>query len=136
MLPLAVSTYLAAYAFGEFFHYQWPVQSLVRANFSFQTIRNHWFSDTHSTLTTASVLASVLYPYVYLTICIVFLMQDRNITDVARTLGARPALVSWHVLLPVTRPAIVTLILMETINDIGAAKYFGIHTLTVAVYRA
>ena len=37
VLPLAVPPYLAAYAFGEFFHYQGPVQSLVRSIFGFQT---------------------------------------------------------------------------------------------------
>ena len=85
----------------------------------------------------ASCCRRVLYPYVYLTTRIVFLMQGRNIADVARTLGARPAKVFWRVLLPVARPAIVAgvaLVLMETINDIGAAEYLGVRTLTVAVY--
>lgn len=137
VLPLAVPPYLAAYAFGEFFHYQGPVQGLVRAIFGFETIRDYWFPDIRSTWGTAFVLASVLYPYVYLTTRIVFLMQGRNIADVARTLGASPARVFWRVLLPVARPAIVAgtaLVLMETINDIGAAEYFGVRTLTVAVY--
>lgn len=137
VLPLAVPSYLAAYAFGEFFHYQGPVQSLVREIFGFQTIRDYWFPDIRTTWGTAFVLSSVLYPYVYLTTRIVFLMQGRNIADVARTLGASPARVFWRVLLPVARPAIVAgvaLVLMETINDIGAAEYFGVRTLTVAVY--
>lgn len=137
VLPLAVPPYLAAYAFGEFFQYQGPVQSLVRSLFGFETIRDYWFPDIRSTWGTAFVLGSVLYPYVYLTTRIVFLMQGRNIADVARTLGARPARVFWRVLLPMARPAIVAgvaLVLMETINDIGAAEYFGVRTLTVAVY--
>lgn len=137
VLPLAVPPYLAAYAFGEFLHYQGPVQELVRSIFGFQTIRDYWFPDIRSTQGTAFVLASVLFPYVYLTTRVVFLMQGRNIADVARTLGASPARVFWRVLLPVARPAIVAgtaLVLMETINDIGAAEYFGVRTLTVAVY--
>ena len=82
-------------------------------------------------------MASVLYPYVYLTTRIVFLMQGRNIADVARTLGASPSKVFWRVLLPVARPAIVAgvaLVLMETINDIGASEYLGVQTLTVSIY--
>ena len=137
VLPLAVPSYLAAYAFGEFFEYSGPVQSLVRAIFGFETARDYWFPDIRSTPGCALVLSSVLYPYVYLTTRIVFLMQGRNIADVARTLGARPAKVFWRVLLPVARPAIiagVALVLMETINDIGAAEYLGVRTLTVAVY--
>lgn len=138
VLPLAVPSYLAAYAFGEFFEYSGPVQELIRAIFGFQTARDYWFPDVRSTPGCALVLASVLYPYVYLTTRIVFLMQGRNIADVARTLGARPAKVFWSVLLPVARPAIVAgvaLVLMETINDIGAAEYLGVRTLTVAVYQ-
>ena len=137
VLPLAVPSYLAAYAFGEFFEYSGPVQGLVRALFGFETARDYWFPDIRSISGCALVLSSVLYPYVYLTTRIVFLMQGRNIADVARTLGARPAKVFWRVLLPVARPAIiagVALVLMETINDIGAAEYLGVRTLTVAVY--
>ncbi|MEP9385944.1 iron ABC transporter permease [Mesorhizobium sp. KR9-304] len=137
VLPLAVPSYLAAYAFGEFFDYSGPVQGMVRALFGFESMRDYWFPDIRSTSGCALVLSSVLYPYVYLTTRIVFLMQGRNIADVARTLGARPAKVFWRVLLPVARPAIVAgvaLVLMETINDIGAAEYLGVRTLTVAVY--
>jgi iron(III) transport system permease protein len=137
VLPLAVPPYLAAYAFGEFFHYSGPAQGLVRTMFGFQTIHDYWFPDIRSTPGAAFVLASVLYPYVYLTTRIVFLMQGRNIADVARTLGAGPAKVFWKVLLPVARPAIVAgvaLVLMETINDIGASEYLGVRTLTFSVY--
>jgi iron(III) transport system permease protein len=137
VLPLAVPPYLAAYAFGEFFHYSGPVQTLIRTLFGFETIRDYWFPDIRSTPGAAFVLGSVLYPYVYLTTRVVFLMQGRNIADVARTLGAPPAKVFWKVLLPVARPAIVAgvaLVLMETINDIGASEYLGVHTLTFSVY--
>ena len=137
VLPLAVPSYLAAYAFGEFFEYSGPVQTALRGAFGFTSARDYWFPDIRSTPGCALVLSSVLYPYVYLTTRIVFLMQGRNIADVARTLGARPAKVFWRVLLPVARPAIiagVALVLMETINDIGAAEYLGVRTLTVAVY--
>jgi iron(III) transport system permease protein len=137
VLPLAVPPYLAAYAFAEFFLYSGPVQSLVRAIFGFETIRDYWFPDIRSTGGAAFVMASVLYPYVYLTTRIVFLMQGRNIADVARTLGASPGKVFRRVLLPVARPAIVAgvaLVLMETVNDIGASEYLGVQTLTVSIY--
>ncbi len=137
VLPMAVPPYLAAYAFGEFFHYSGPVQSLIRTMFGFATIHDYWFPDIRSTPGAAFVLSAVLYPYVYLTTRIVFLMQGRNIADAARTLGARPAKVFWKVLLPVARPAIVAgvaLVLMETINDIGASEYLGVRTLTFSVY--
>ncbi|MCR2379330.1 ABC transporter permease subunit, partial [Salmonella enterica] len=43
----------------------------------------------------------------------------------------------WRVALPMARPAIavgISLALMETLNDIGAAEFLGIRTLTVSIY--
>lgn len=137
VLPLAVPPYLAAYAFGEFFHFTGPVQSAIRAIFGFTTIREYWFPDIRSTGGAAIVMSAVLYPYVYLTTRVVFIMQGRNIGDAARTLGAKPNAVLRRILLPVARPAIaagVALVLMETLNDIGASEYLGVRTLTHAVY--
>ncbi|MCR6654216.1 MAG: ABC transporter permease subunit [Opitutus sp.] len=79
----------------------------------------------------------MLYPYVYLTARVVFIMQGRNIADVARTLGAKPFTVFRRILLPVSRPAIiagVALVLMETLNDFGASEYLGVRTLTLSVF--
>jgi iron(III) transport system permease protein len=137
VLPLAVPPYLAAYAFAEFFLFTGPVQTALRAAFGFQTPRDYWFPDLRTTGGAAFVLASVLYPYVYLTCRVVFLMQGRGIGDVARTLGAGPLRVFLRVLLPAARPAVaagVVLVLMETINDIGVAEYLGVRTLTSTVY--
>jgi iron(III) transport system permease protein len=137
ILPLAVPPYLAAYAFAEFFHFTGPVQALLRAVFGFTSIRDYWFPEIRSTPGAAVVLSCVLFPYVYLTSRVVFLLQGRNIADVARTLGAGPGKVFWRILLPVARPAIVAgtvLVLMETINDIGASEYLGVRTLTFSVF--
>lgn len=137
VLPLAVPPYLAAYAFAEFFHYVGPVQSLVRGLFGFERPSDYWFPDIRSTIGAAIVITAVTFPYVYLTARVVFLMQGRNIADVARTLGAGPARVFWRVLLPVARPAIVAgvaLVLMETVNDFGAVQHLGVNTMTLAVY--
>ncbi|QDZ01669.1 iron ABC transporter permease [Nitratireductor mangrovi] len=137
VLPLAVPPYLAAYAFGEFFLFTGPVQTLWRALFGFQTARDYWFPDIRSTTGAAIVLSSVLFPYVYLTVRVVFIMQGRNIADVARTLGASPSRVLFKILLPVARPAIIAgtaLVLMETLNDIGAVEYLGVRTLTFSVF--
>lgn len=137
VLPLAVPAYLAAYAFGEFFDFTGPVQTGFRAVTGFQSARDYWFPEVRSLPGLALVLVSVLYPYVYLTTRMAFLMQGRHVADVARTLGAKPRAVFWRVALPVARPAVVAgmaLALMETLNDLGAAEYFGVRTLTAAVY--
>jgi iron(III) transport system permease protein len=137
VLPLAVPTYLAAYAYAEFFTYTGPPQTLIRALFGFTSARDYWFPDVRSLWGAVVILSFVLYPYVYLTTRAGFLMQGRNATDVARTLGASPLRAFFQVLLPMTRPAIiigVTLALMETLNDIGAVEYLGVKTLTATVY--
>jgi iron(III) transport system permease protein len=137
VLPLAVPTYLAAYAYVEFFTFTGPPQSLIRALFGFTSARDYWFPDVRSLWGAVMILSLVLYPYVYLTTRAGFLMQGRNATDVARTLGASALGAFFQVLLPMTRPAIiigVTLALMETLNDIGAVEYLGVKTLTVTVY--
>jgi iron(III) transport system permease protein len=137
VLPLAVPTYLAAYAYAEFFTFTGPPQSLIRGLFGFKSARDYWFPDVRSLEGAVMVLSFVLYPYVYLTTRAGFLMQGRNAIDVARTLGASPVRAFFQVLLPMTRPAIiigVTLALMETLNDIGAVEYLGVRTLTQSVY--
>ena len=137
VLPLAVPTYLAAYAYAEFFTFTGPPQTLIRAMFGFTSARDYWFPDVRSLWGAVMILSFVLYPYVYLTTRAGFLMQGRNATDVARTLGASPMRAFFQILLPMTRPAIiigVTLALMETLNDVGAVEYLGVRTLTSTVY--
>lgn len=137
VLPLAIPAYLAAYAFGEFLTYTGPVQGLVRALFGFRTSRDYWFPDVRSLGGAVLVMSSVLYPYVYLACRSMFLMQGRAAADVARTLGAGPAKVFLRIQIPMARPAIMiglTLVAMETLNDIGAVEFLGVQTLTFSIF--
>lgn len=137
VLPLAIPSYLSAYAFGEFLDYTGPVQSTLRALFGFTTRRDYWFPEIRTTGGAVLVLASVLYPYIYLAARAMFLMQGRAAADVARTLGASPLTVFAKVQIPMARPAIMvglTLVAMETLNDIGAVEYLGVQTLTFSIF--
>ena len=136
VLPIAIPTYIAAYAFVEFFHFTGPVQSLLRDMFGYQSARDYWFPNIRSLGGASIIMSLVLYPYVYLATRVVFLMQSRHAADVARSLGAAPFRVFWRILLPMARPAViagVTLAMMETLNDLGAVEYLGIRTLTFSV---
>ncbi len=138
VLPIAMPAYIAAYSFVEFLHFAGPVQTLIREVFGFKTNADYWFPDVRSVWGAGFILSAVLYPYVYLSTRVVFLMQGRNTADVARSLGASPLRVFARVLLPMARPAIVAgvaLALMETLNDIGAVEYLGVRTLTFSVYN-
>ncbi|MBC7148757.1 MAG: iron ABC transporter permease [Rhizobium sp.] len=137
VLPLAIPSYLAAYAFGEFLDFTGPVQSVYRSLFGFQSARDYSFPDVRSLGGAVLVMSAVLYPYVYLACRSMFLMQGRAAADVARTLGAGPFRVFSRVQIPMARPAIMvglTLVMMETLNDIGAVEYLGVNTLTFSIY--
>ncbi|MBW8301293.1 MAG: iron ABC transporter permease [Hydrogenophaga sp.] len=137
VLPLAIPSYLAAYAFGEFLDFTGPVQGLYRSLFGFQSARDYSFPDFRSLGGAVLVMSAVLYPYVYLACRSMFLMQGRAAADVARTLGAGPFRVFSRVQIPMARPAIMvglTLVMMETLNDIGAVEYLGVNTLTFSIY--
>lgn len=137
MLPLAVPTYISAYAFVEFFSYTGEIQSLVRTVGGFKTPRDYWFPDFRSIGGTIIVMGLVLFPYVYLSVRTMFQFQGSNILDSARVLGASGLKLFYKVILPLVRPAIilgVTLALMETLNDIGAVEHMGTQTLTFSIF--
>ena len=138
VLPIAVPTYIAAYAFVEFLHFAGPVQSALRAVTGYQSARDYWFPNVRSLGGAALILSLALYPYVYLAARMAFTMQSRHQADVARSLGASPLRVFWKISLPMARPAVaagVSLALMETLNDLGAVEYLGVRTLTFSVYN-
>lgn len=137
LIPLAVPTYIVAYAYVDILDYTGPVQSALRALFGFTTSRDYWFPEVRSLGGAIIVMGLVLYPYVYLTARATFLMQSSCILDVSRTLGCGPLRLFFRVALPLARPAIavgVSLALMECLNDIGAVEFFGVQTLTFSVY--
>lgn len=137
VLPLAIPSYIAAYTFVEFLDFTGPVQTLLRELFGFKTIRDYWFPDIRSLGGAVLIMSSVLYPYVYLACRSTFLMQGRAAGDVARTLGSGIWRTLWRIQLPMARPAIMiglTLVTMETLNDIGAVEYLGVNTITFSIY--
>ncbi|QLF71319.1 iron ABC transporter permease [Peteryoungia desertarenae] len=137
VLPLAIPSYLAAYAFVEFFDFTGPVQAAYRSLFGFKTAREYSFPDIRSLEGAVLVMSAVLYPYVYLTCRSMFLLQGRAAADVAKTLGAGPLKVFARVQVPMARPAIMiglALVMMETLNDIGAVEHLGVQTLTFSIF--
>lgn len=137
LLPLAVPTYIVAYVYLDVLHPVGPVQSVIRALIGVDSPRDFRLPDVRSMIGCILLLSSVLYPYVYLTTRAMFMMQSANLIDVARTLGHGRHKIFLRVALPLARPAIavgISLVLLETLNDIGAAEFLGVRTLTVSVY--
>lgn len=137
VIPLAMPTYIIAYAYVELLDYAGPLQTAMREIFGFASARDYWFPEIRSIGGAVFVMSSVLYPYVYLTARASFVQQSVCALEVARTLGRTPLGVFWAVALPLARPALVagvSLVLMECLNDIGAVEYLGVQTLTASVY--
>jgi iron(III) transport system permease protein len=137
LLPLAVPTYIIAFCYLELFDYSGAQQTALRHMFGWRNAQDYWFPDIRTLGGAIFVMSAVLYPYVYITARASFLAQSVCVLEVSRTLGRSAAATFWQVALPLARPALaagVALALMETLNDIGAVEFFGVRTLTVAVY--
>ncbi len=137
LLPLAVPTYIVAYAYLDILHPVGPVQTALRAMLGIDSPRDFRLPDIRSMAGCILLLTVVLYPYVYLAARSMFLMQSANLIEVARTLALGRGAVFRRVALPLARPAIVvgvSLVLLETLNDIGASEFLGVRTLTVSIY--
>lgn len=137
LLPLAVPTYIVAYAYLDLLHPLGPVQSALRALLGYASPREFRLPDIRGLAGCIVLLGFVLYPYVYMATRAMFLTQAASLLEAARSLGAGPAAQFFRVALPLARPAIavgVALALLETLNDIGASEFLGVRTLTVSVY--
>jgi len=137
LLPLAVPTYIIAYAYLDILHPIGSVQGAIRWMLGYSSPREFRLPDVRSMTGCILLLGFVLYPYVYIPTRAMFLTQSANLIDASRTLGISRRAVFWHVALPLARPAVavgVSLALMETLNDIGASEFLGVRTLTVSIY--
>ena len=137
LLPLAVPTYVVAYAYLDLMHPLGPVQSGLRAALGLTSPRDLVLPELRSLPGCIGLLGFVLYPYVYLPTRALFLMRAGSLLEAARMLGAGPARTFLRVALPLARPAVALgtgLALMEALNDVGAAEFLGVRTLTVQVY--
>ena len=136
VLPLAVPTFIAAYAYFDLLDMLTPLLIWVRINVSPDAMI--FLSDFLVYPVTALVMASVLYPYVYLLARASFSSQGGQLIEAAQTLGYKPKSIFFRIALPLARPAIVagaSLVIMETLNDYGAVKHFGVSTFTTGIFR-
>ncbi|MGY2049467.1 ABC transporter permease [Methylobacterium sp. JK268] len=137
LLPLAMPTYIVAYAYLDLLHPVGPVQGAIRALLGVARPRDLVLPDLRSLPGCILLLGFVLYPYVYLPVRALFLMQSASLVEAARCLGLPPTALFRRVALPLARPAIAlgaSLALLEALNDIGAAEFLGVRTLTVSIY--
>ncbi|MEM7353906.1 MAG: iron ABC transporter permease, partial [Acidobacteriota bacterium] len=137
LLPLAIPTYLGAYAYTDLLQFSGPLQSGLRELFEW-TRHDYWFPDVRSLPGATVILALGLYPYVYLAARTAFLEQSVCALEVGRTLGLGPWSSFFRIALPLARPSIVaglSLVLMETLAEFGAVQYCAVDTFATGIYR-
>jgi iron(III) transport system permease protein len=136
ILPLTLPTYLAAFAYRDFFSSSGIVPGILRHYGILLGTRE--FPDVMNIWGAIFIFSFVLYPYVYLTMRASFSSNVAPYFNTSRLFGLSGTQVLLTIALPLTRPAGVagvSLVLMETLNDYGAVHYLGIDTLTVGIFR-
>lgn len=134
ILPLAIPSYIVAYAYAGIFDYGGSAELLLRY-FQLGPFR----IDFMNRYGLAFVLSISLFPYVYVSARAFFLNQANNLIEASKMLGVGERKTFFRLILPLARPAIVAgliLVLMEVLNDYGAAKYYGVNTFTTGIFRA
>lgn len=136
ILPLAIPAYIGAYTYHGMVNYTGIIQSTLRNTFGIQV--NQQYFDIMNIPGAIFIFTLFLYPYVY-TITRSFLTkQSASMIENARLLGRSAWTILIRIILPISRSAIVggvSLVGLEVLNDYGVVKYFGIQTLTTAVFQ-
>ena len=135
VLPAAIPAYLIAYIYTDFLEYAGPVQTYLRSLFGWNTPREYWFPDIRTHYGAILMMASVLYPYIYIFVRTTFQQISRTLCEAAE-ITDKPLFSG--VAVPLARPAIIaslSLVLMEVVSDFGTVDYFGIETLTLGIFN-
>src|SRR5690606_28358007 len=122
VLPLAIPTYIAAFAYAGLLDYTGPVQAFLR----WSKIGTRLTFDIMSIVGVVFVISFVLYSYVFLLARNALRIQSFSMLEAARMMGMRPFTVFARVGFPASRTALaagVGLVVMETLNDYGAVSY-------------
>ena len=134
ILPLAIPSYITAYAYAGVFDFGGTFMQAMQW-LDLQPIR----IDVMNRLGLAFVLSISLFPYVYVSSKTFFSSEANNLLEASKMLGTSEWRSFFKLILPLSRPAIVAgliLILMEVLNDYGAATYYGVSTFTTGIFRS
>ncbi|MFD0931315.1 ABC transporter permease [Psychroflexus salinarum] len=134
ILPLSVPAYIMAYAYAGVFGY-----SGVFSNFMEIMGVDSFRIEFMNIYGLSFVLSISLFPYVYVSCRTFFLAQATNLLEASRMLGISEFKSFFKLIFPLARPAVIAglvLVLMEVLNDYGAASYYGVSTFTTGIFRS
>ncbi|MEH7384685.1 iron ABC transporter permease [Bacillus sp. JJ1521] len=136
LLPLAIPPYIAAYTYRTMFSYTGVIQTTLRNHFDYQI--NPELLSISSLRGAIFIFTLFLFPYVYIMTRAFLESQSSSFFENARLLGRKPLAIFFRVVLPLSRPAIVAgavLVIYEVLSDYGVTSYFGIHTISTAIFQ-
>lgn len=136
ILPLAIPPYVAAYTYGAMTSYTGIIQSTLRNEFNWKlppgTI------ELTSMRGAVFILTLFLFPYVFMITRAYLERQSASYIENAMLLGRRRFSLFFRVVLPLARPAIAAgamLVIFEVLSDYGVANYFGVQTISRAIFQ-
>lgn len=133
ILPLAFPAYILSYIYADFFGYLGTFQLFL------QSIGVETYFDFLSPISLVVILSLAFYPYIYLFAKTCFAAQSQISIDAARSFGYNQVQIFFKVILPLNYPAIFLssmLIIMEVLNEYGAATFYGVTTFSTAIFQA
>lgn len=131
ILPFVIPTYILGFIYSDVFGYY----SYFHIFLMSLGIESYFNILNFSTVSV--VISLALYPYIYLIVRASFLKNANTLLNPALTLGMSRTKALLKVVLPLSRVAIfggLSLVLMETISEYGVVSYYGINTLSTAIF--
>lgn len=132
-MPFVIPAYIVGFVYGDLFGFFGPVHLMLR------DLGVKEYFDVLNFYSVVLILGFALYPYVYLIVKASFSKSRSSLLYPALNLGAGKFRLFWKLILPLSRPAIagaLTLVVMECISEYGTLKYYGVDTLSTAIFTA
>ena len=136
ILSFAIPSYIYGYSLTAFFENFGTAYSILTNVFGDQNF-NYYIPKIDGMIASVTSLSFTLFGYVYILSRTSFINLSQNLIEVSQNLGFSSLKIFFHVILPISRPAIFTglaLVTMETLADFGTVYFFNVKTLTTAIY--
>lgn len=136
VLPLSIPPNIAAYTYSHMVGYTGVVQVTMRSTFD-MNLNPKWF-DIMSLPGAVFIFTLFLYPYVFMITRSFLERQSGSYIENAILLGRNHVSIFFRIVLPIAQPAIIgslMLVIFEVISDYGVTSYFGIQTISTAIFQ-
>lgn len=122
ILPLSIPVYVGAYTYTDIFH-RFPIlETILKNGFTMNGV--------------VFIYTAFLYPYVYLASRSYLKNNMTEYIEASETLQTTPIKTFIKVILPLSRPVIVSsslFVIYESLSDFAVVEYYGVLTLSKAI---